>query len=123
MTGVAFIDWVIGSIAALAGVFGVIAGGLKMTAEGRALRAEPKTPYDALADRLKKLELSDAEKSKDISKLRSHVYRLAGVLTREVNTLVVWHEAGRNPPPPDKEVAVIRDIISEIQEDHMSSTD
>lgn len=123
MTGVAFVDWVIGSFAALAGIFGVIAGGLKMIAEGRALRAEPKTPYDALADRLKKLEVSDEENQRDISRLRSQVYRLAGVLTREVNTLIIWHESGRNPPPPDREVAVIRDVISEIQEDRQSLID
>lgn len=123
MTGIELFDWLIGTVVALGGAFGVVAGGMKMVSEGRALRAKPKTPYDQLEARLLKVEESDEKKSKDMSRLRSQVYRLAGVLTREVNTLITWHETGRNPPPPDREVSVIRDVISEIQEDQRSSND
>lgn len=123
MTGIEFFDWLIGTVVALGGAFGVVAGGMKMVSEGRALRTTPKTPYDQLEARLVKVEESDEKKSKELSRLRSQVYRLAGVLTREVNTLIVWHETGRNPPPPDREVAAVRDVISEIQEDQRSSND
>lgn len=121
MTGVELFDWIIGSVVALAGVFGVVAGGMKMIAEGRILKQAPKTPYDVLSNRLEKLELSDEEKSKDLSRIRSQVYRLAGVLTREVSTLINWHESGRVPPPPDREVAIIKEVIHEIKEDESAS--
>lgn len=121
MTGVALIDWIIGSFVALAGAFGVIAGAMKMFAEGRNLKAAAKTPYNLLNDRVSKLEESDEAKSKEIFRLRSQIYRVVGVVTREVTTLVAWHEGGRTPPAPDQEVAIVRQLIEEIKEDQRSS--
>ena len=121
MTGIELIDWVIGGIVALAGAFGVIAGGMKMIAEGRNLRAKPVTPYDAVVDRLVKLERADEYRAKEVSRLRSQLYRLAGVLTREVATIISWYEGGLLPPPPDREIEIIKEIIGEIQDDRRES--
>lgn len=121
MTGVELIDWSIGTLVALGGLFAVIAGAMKMMAEGRALKQPPKTPYDVVIDRVKSLEESNATISSDLFRIRSQVYRLAGVLTREVSTLIKWHEDGRTPPTPDKEIAIIKEIIYEIQEDNKTS--
>lgn len=117
MTGIEFVDWIIGSVVALAGVFGVIAGGMKMMAEGQKLKSQPETPYSALSERVEKLEQADASKGKEISRLRSQLYRVVGVLTREVSTLIAWHESGAPPPSPDKEIAVIKSIINDIIKD------
>lgn len=113
MTGAPLVDWIIGAVAAVAGIFGVFAGGRKALADARSLKT-PATPYEALANRVTKLEESDAEKSVELSVLRAQVRRLAGVLTREVHTLITWHESGSKPPPPDREVTVIKDVIHEL---------
>ena len=117
MTGIEIVDWIIGSVVALAGALGVLAGGMKMMAEGRALRQSPKTPYDMLGKRVETLEEANASLHETVFRVQSQVYRLAGVLTREVSTLIRWHDEGQAPPPPDREIAIIKQVIDEIQED------
>lgn len=121
MTGIEVVDWIIGSIAALAGALGLLAGGMKMATEGRVLREPPKTPYDMLGERVRTLEEANTELHESVFRVQSQVYRLAGVLTREVSTLIRWHDEGREPPPPDKEIAIIKQVIDEIQEDRKTT--
>ena len=117
MTGVEVVDWIIGSIVALAGALGILAGGMKMMAEGRVLRQPPKTPYDMLGARVETLEEANTSLHESVFRVQSQVYRLAGVLTREVSTVIRWHDEGREPPPPEKEIAIIKQVIDEIRED------
>lgn len=121
MTGVAVLDWILGSVTALLGAYGVWAGGRKALADARATKKPPPTPYEALANRVSVLETSDAEKSWELSRLRSQVRRLAGVLTREVQAVLNWHDDGANPPPPDVEVERIRSVIRDISHDEHAS--
>ena len=117
MTGSAFLDALLGALGALAAAWGVYAGGRKALADARALKEPPPTPYEALAGRVTALEASDAEKGREISRLRRQVRRLAGVMTSEVAHLVTWIHDGSNPPPPDKELAVINGVIRDIETD------
>lgn len=120
MTGVAVLDWAIGSLVAIVGAYGVWAGGRKALADARATKT-PATAYEALERRVIALETADAEKSWELSRLRSQVRRLAGVLTREVQAVLNWHDDGANPPPPDVEVERIRSVIRDISHDEQAS--
>lgn len=120
MTGIDLLDWAVGALVALAGAFGVWAGARKTLADARATK-QPATAYEALERRVIALETSDAEKSWELSRLRSQVRRLAGVLTREVRTVLDWVDAGTAPPPPDSEVDRIRNVIHDIQTDERES--
>lgn len=120
MTGVALVDWIVGIIVALAGAGGVWAGARKTLADARATK-QPATAYEALERRVIALESADAEKSWELSRLRSQVRRLAGILTREVQTVLNWHDDGAHPPPPEVEVDRIRSVIHEINHDEQAS--
>jgi len=120
MTGVALLDWAIGSLVALTGAFGVWAGARKTLADARATK-QPATAYEALERRVIALETADADKGHEISRLRNQVRRLAGVLTREVQAVLNWHDEGAHPPPPDVEVDRIRSVIRDIAHDEQAT--
>lgn len=117
MTGYPIVDGILAAVTALLGAYGVWAGGRKALADARALKAPPPTPYEALANRVSALETSDAEKGRELSRLRQQLRRLAGVMTREVAAVVRWHDDGQHHPPPDREVTVIRAVIRELEHD------
>lgn len=116
MTGFALVDWGIGAIVALAGALGLFAGARKTLADARATR-NPTTPYEALERRVMNLEESDADKGRELSRLRTQFRRLAGALTNEVAVILRWMEDGSPPPPPDREARIIRALIRDIDND------
>ena len=117
MTGNATLDGIIAALGALATAWGLWAGGRKALADARALKMPPATPYEALAARVTALEASDTEKGKEISRLRSQVHRLAGVLSREVVLILDWIDNGSAPPPPDRETRIVKDVINDLEKD------
>lgn len=117
MTGNATLDAIIAVIGALATAWGLWAGGRKALADARALKAPPVTPYEALAQRVADLEVSDAKKGKEISRLRGQVDRLYGVLSREVVLILNWIDSGSSPPPPDRETRVVKEVIDELSKE------
>ena len=121
MTGNATLDGIIAALGALATAWGLWAGGRKALADAGALKMPPATPYEALAARVTALESADAEKGQEISRLRSPVRRLAGVLTRERQAAPNSHDDGAEPPPPDREVERIRSVIHDINRDEQAS--
>lgn len=117
MTGYPLLDGILAALTALLGAYGVYAGGKKSLADARALKAPPPTPYEALADRLTALEVSDAKKDQELSRLRTEVRRLRRFITGEVRALVIWHERGHPPPPPEHELEHARAVIAELEKD------
>lgn len=118
MTGNTTIDAIVALIGAIAATWGVIAGGRKALADARALKDPPATPYEALAQRVADLEVSDMNKGREISRLRAKVDRLTGVLSREVVLILDWVDRGAAPPPPDEEARVVRGVISDLDREH-----
>lgn len=115
------------SLSELAQVFGAIGttivlifGALKTYESAKNLRKPPATAYSELEKRVIALEGSDSENTKEISKLRNQVYRLSGVLVREVSTVLTWYTTGKASPYPDREVKIINELILEIRDDMQS---
>lgn len=98
----------------------LIFGALKTYESAKNLRKPPPTPYSELEKRVITLEGSDSANTKEISKLRNQVYRLSGVLVREVSTVLTWYTTGKASPYPDREVNIIKEIILEIRDDMQS---
>lgn len=49
--------------------------------------------------------------------LRAQLRRVAAVMVREVAAVLDWVDAGASPPPPSRDMAVIRDVIQQLDRD------
>lgn len=116
MTGHPVLDTILALAAALASLWGLYTGGRKALADARATKT-PATPYEALAARVTALETADADKGKEISRLRRQVRRLAGALAEEVTHILDWIDRGAEPPPPAREISALRQIIRDLDRD------
>lgn len=54
------------------------------------------TPYDALSNRVMRLEASDTEKSRRLRMLEEDTHVLVDALTEQED----WQDSGADPPPP-----------------------
>lgn len=114
MTGIPAIDAFIGVLGALATAFSMFWGGRKLMAESRALKSPPPTPYEALAARVTHLEDADASKGREIARLRGEVRSLRGWLGNEVRFIIEWIDRGAPPPPPEREVQRLKELIQKM---------
>ena len=99
--------------------------GIRSWRDAREVGKTPPTPYELLEARLVKLELKDAEKATQIEvldlevlNLRRAVHRLAGVLTREVASVLAWIAGGARPPAPHADIAFIRSVIADLEHEY-----
>lgn len=115
------IDALLKTFIALCSATALVLGAMKTYEMAKNLKKPPVTSYTELESRVVTLEKADAERSKEVSKLRNQVYRLSGVLTREVGTVVAWYRTGKLEPHPDREIRIINELITEIQEDMRTS--
>lgn len=116
MTGSAAIDGALAFVTAVVGAWALYAGGRKALADARAIKT-PVAPYEALAQRVTDLEAADAAKGVELNRLRKQVRRLAGALSREVAHVLDWIDSGAPPPPPEREVLALRELIEDINAD------
>lgn len=114
MTGIPLVDGFLGAFGAVCVALGLLAGGYKAFTDARGQKIAKAT---SLAERVAKLEASDETKSEQIFNLRNQVYRMAGALTREVSSIIRWFDTGQQPPPPEREVRVLKELIEEIRRD------
>lgn len=112
MTFSEYVNAVLTAIGAVAGTLAIFAGAYKTYTDARKTRGSKR---ETLESRVKKLEDSDLLKSTEIFTLRNQVYRLAGVLVREAQTIITWYETGRLPPQPDREIRVLKDVIHSLR--------
>ena len=98
--------------------------GFKSWRDAKQVGRAPATAYEILEARLVKLEIADEEKSgriddldAEVLDLRRAVRRLAGVLTREVASVLTWITSGARPPAPHEEIAFIRSVITDLERD------
>ena len=98
---------------------------LKTLKDAREVGKTPPTPYELLEARLVKLELKDTEKATQIEalnaevlNLRRAVQHLAGVLTREVASVLAWIAGGARPPAPHADIAFIRSVIADLEHEY-----
>lgn len=112
MTFSEYVNAVLTAIGAVAGTLAIFAGAYKTYTDARKTRGSKK---ETLESRVAKLEKSDQSKSEEIFTLRNQVYRLAGVLVREAQTIITWYETGRLPPQPDREIRVLKDVIHSLR--------
>lgn len=96
--------------------------GIKSWKDAQAVGKVPPTPYEVLVARVAALEEKDIAKSDRIDRLdgevlnlRSTVRRLAGVLSREVASVIHWIDGGARPPAPDDEIERIKTVIADLE--------
>lgn len=122
MSGLGIIEWAAGTLLTVAGIWTAWWAGKKSKAEAEAT-ADPRTPYEALAQRMVNLERADTEKA---AKIREHTRKIdqqaaeitywtgrVDSLTERVATveedrdalsdalrpIAEWDDAGRPDPP------------------------
>lgn len=110
------IDFMVKSLTAIFGSLVLLFGAMKTYEAAKNVKKPPPTAYSELEHRVIVLEKSDAENTREISRLQSQIYTLSGLLLREVNAVLKWYISGKVPPDPDREIEVIKEVIEELRQ-------
>lgn len=111
--GTGLVEWAVGIILSIAGAWAAWAAGRKSMREAEAV-ADPRTPYDALADRVMYLEERDREKDALLSRLTWRINELTSTLHGPVAHILDWIDQGAPPPPPAEQIRLAREAIRDL---------
>lgn len=113
MTGLSIIEWGAGVLLTVAGIWTAWWAGKKSKAEAEAV-TEPRTPYEALADRVMYLEERDREKEHHITRLSRRLDSVTAALHGPVAHILDWIDQGAPPPPPADQIRRAREAIRDL---------